>query len=83
MHIATWEREDILERMRAVVDGELDLLANVSHVTDWDTVINVRVPLYLSCSVLCLTYLQHYKLDQKERKIVDNIVVSSVAIKSV
>lgn len=39
MHIASWEREDILERMRDVVDGELDLLANVSQVTDWETVI--------------------------------------------
>ena len=39
MHIASWEREDVLERMRAVVDGELDLLANVSQLTDWETVI--------------------------------------------
>ena len=39
MHIASWEKEDILERMRNVVDGELDLLANVSQVTDWETVI--------------------------------------------
>lgn len=39
MHIASWEREDVLERMRNVVDGELDLLANVSQITDWETVI--------------------------------------------
>lgn len=39
MHIASWEREDVLERMRSVVDGELDLLANVSQLTDWETVI--------------------------------------------
>ncbi|KAG6375133.1 hypothetical protein JVT61DRAFT_3338 [Boletus reticuloceps] len=77
MHIVSWEREDILQRMRNVVDGELDLLANVSQVTDWDTVI------------------KHYKLDQepayknftgstaKEREIIDNIVISSVAMKSI
>lgn len=39
MHIAGWEREDILKRMLEVVDGELDLLANVVQVTDWETVI--------------------------------------------
>ncbi|KAF8554973.1 CGI-121-domain-containing protein [Imleria badia] len=77
MHIASWEREDILERMRNVVDGELDLLANVSQLTDWPTVI------------------KHYKLDQEplfkdftggtpeERATIDNIVISSVAMKSI
>lgn len=39
MHIASLERQDVLERMRAVVDGELDLLANVVQITDWATVI--------------------------------------------
>jgi len=39
MHIASWEREDILKRMLEVVDGELDLLANVVQITDWETVI--------------------------------------------
>lgn len=38
MHIVSWEREDVLERMRKVVDGELDLLANVTQLTDWKTV---------------------------------------------
>ncbi|KAI9572472.1 kinase binding protein CGI-121-domain-containing protein [Boletus coccyginus] len=75
MHIAGWEREDILKRMLEVVDGELDLLANVVQVTDWETVI------------------KHYKLDQEpvskgftgrtreERAVVDNLVISSVAMK--
>lgn len=68
MHISTWEREDILERMRAVVDGELDLLANVSHVTDWDTVINVRVPLYLVYYADLLTALQTRSEGEKDRR---------------
>ncbi|KAH0839516.1 hypothetical protein J3R83DRAFT_374 [Lanmaoa asiatica] len=47
MHIASWEREDVLERMRNVVDGELDLLANVSQVTDWETVIQASNTLFV------------------------------------
>ncbi|KAG9317016.1 hypothetical protein JVU11DRAFT_1198 [Chiua virens] len=77
MHIASWEREDVLESMRAVVDGELDLLANISQVTDWQAVMKL------------------YKLDQEpsfkdvtgnspdERAMINNIVTSSVAMKSI
>ncbi|KAN0097907.1 Kinase binding protein CGI-121 domain containing protein [Tylopilus felleus] len=77
MHIASWEREDVLERMRKVVDGELDLVANIYQVTDWQSVI------------------KDYKIDTdsvykdftggtpEERAIIDNIVISSVAMKSI
>lgn len=43
MHIAPYEKEDVLDKMRAVVDGELDLLANVTQLTDWETVIKASV----------------------------------------
>lgn len=94
MHIASWEREDVLERMRKVVDGELDLVANIYQVTDWQSVIKASDP----CSLVPSTWLnvdQDYKIDTdsvykdftggtpEERAIIDNIVISSVAMKSI
>lgn len=51
MHILSWEREDILERMRNVVDGELDLLANVSQITDWETVMKASITLSVASTL--------------------------------
>ena len=91
MHIAPYEKEDVLDKMRVVVDGELDLLANVTQLTDWETVIKASVrPLP---SPLHTDHAQHYKLDQEpafkditgrneeERAKIDNVVISSVAMK--
>ncbi|KIJ61027.1 hypothetical protein HYDPIDRAFT_160095 [Hydnomerulius pinastri MD-312] len=77
VHVTVSDTPNILQRMRDVVEGELDSLASVSQITDWSSV------------------KKHYKLNNepavkqaagdaaRERIIVDNIVVSSVAMKSV
>ncbi|KIJ19744.1 hypothetical protein PAXINDRAFT_125890, partial [Paxillus involutus ATCC 200175] len=77
VRVATSDIPDVSQKMRDVVEGELDALANVSQLTDWSSV------------------KKHYKLNAevavkdavgdatKERTVVDSIVVSSVAMKSV
>jgi len=77
VRVATSDIPGVLQDMRNVIEGELDSLANVSQTTDWSLV------------------RKHYKLNTepavkdavggvtKERVVVDNIVVSSVAMKSV
>ncbi|KAF9236401.1 kinase binding protein CGI-121-domain-containing protein [Melanogaster broomeanus] len=77
VRVATSDYPGVLQDMRDVVEGELDSLANISETTDWSSV------------------RKHYKLNaepavkdavgdaSKERVAIDNIVVSSVAMKSV
>ncbi|KAF9224445.1 CGI-121-domain-containing protein [Gyrodon lividus] len=77
VRVATSDIPGVLQQMRDVVEGEPDSLAHVSQLTDWSSV------------------KKHYKLNTepavkgvvgdaaKERAVVDSIVVSSVAMKSV
>lgn len=79
--------------MDAVVEGEIAPLTELEHITDWAAVKKVVRRFF---KALHQTYpSQHFKLNQelaiknadknvaRERAIVDKIVVSSVAMKSI
>ncbi|KAI0057743.1 CGI-121-domain-containing protein [Artomyces pyxidatus] len=77
VRIGSPDLKDVESLMRAIVDGTLSPLADLAALTDWSTV------------------KKYYKLNgepaikevaqdpEREREIVDNIIVSSVAMKSV
>ncbi|KIK93849.1 hypothetical protein PAXRUDRAFT_33830 [Paxillus rubicundulus Ve08.2h10] len=74
--VATSDIPDVSQKMRDVVEGELDSLANVFQLTDWSSVkkhykLNTEVAVKDAAGDAT-----------KERTVVDSIVVSSVAMKS-
>jgi hypothetical protein len=81
-------------RMKAVVNGEETPLEHISQFTDWSSVKKVSGPC-LSASPPTLMVLQYHKLNdepaikaaskdtQAEHALVDDFVVSGVAMKSV
>lgn len=73
------------------MDGILVPLVELEYVTDWPSVKNVCVlDIFTIQSVFTYFFLKYHKLNgevaikgSREREIINNIVVSSVAMKSV
>jgi len=78
-------------KMKEVIDGTLEPLAELENVTDWSSIKKVYVVNFCPFkSLFTYFFLKYHKLNgeaaikgSKEREIIDNIVVSSVAMKSV
>ena len=81
--------------MRAVVVGDLVPLGNLSSITDWAAIKKVSLWSSFAGAALIDLRVQYYKLngepalkavvqDQtQERRVIEKIVISSVAMKSV
>ena len=81
--------------MRSVVVGDLVPLGNLSSITDWATVKKASLWSSFAAAALIDSRVQYYKLngepalkavaqDQvQERRVIEEIVISSVAMKSV
>ena len=79
-----------LEKMKEVIDGTLVPFTELGDVTDWSTIKKVCVFSNRPIIIYRFHLLKYYKLNgeaaikgSKEHEIIDNIVVSSVAMKSV
>ena len=78
-------------KMKEVIDGTLVPLVELKNVTDWSSVKKVCVLDFFTVQLLFTHFpLKYHKLNDeaavkgsKELEIIDNIVISSVATKSV
>ena len=80
--------------MASVIEGDLVPFDKLADVTDWSSIKKVRVTLHSYVSI-CSPWPQYYKLNgepalkavskdpAQERRVVEEIVTSSVAMKSV